>query len=217
MNKKIKQYSAIALAAAAVIPMSCKKESDKKTTPIDLDDPNITVRSLNLTLKDNDPTKRVSSPNEDVQELLDIDNNGTPDFTAVMYYFKNGADNFTLYSAFVGKDVAHENKISAYYIVSDDIPMANSLTTSEKMQSSTPSYYAAYTSLYEKDDGDVIYDFQSEFKGKGDKFVGVKFKIGTDFHYGWMKINLSSDARTLVISEVAYDTRANTPITIGAR
>ncbi|MBK6273582.1 MAG: hypothetical protein IPF58_02305 [Saprospirales bacterium] len=42
--KKIAQYSAIALAAAAVLPMACKKETKVA------DDPNIIHRDLNKTL-----------------------------------------------------------------------------------------------------------------------------------------------------------------------
>ncbi|MBK6273579.1 MAG: hypothetical protein IPF58_02290 [Saprospirales bacterium] len=85
------------------------------------------------------------------------------------------------------------------------------------MESTTPAYYVGYTALYAKYNGDVTYNFQNEFKGKGDKYVGVKFKIGSQFHYGWMKINLSTDGKSLNIIDVAYDNRANTPITIGAR
>lgn len=210
MNKKIKQYSVLAVAAAAVLPMSCSKDKNDNSA----DDPNITVRSLNLTLTDNNTVKRVSSPTE-VSNILDIDNNGVPDFYAILDYY-NVDDHLLLYSAIIADEDSSGNKVSTYF-VNGDIPMTRALTTSQQMQSSTPAYYVGYTSLYEKEDGDVLYNFQSEFKGKGDKFIGIKFKIGTDFHYGWIKVNLSSDAKTLLIKDVAYDTRPNTAITIGAR
>lgn len=212
MNKKITQYSALAIAAAAMLPLSCKKD---KTDDNGTDDPNITVRTLNLNVSDPDPTKRLSSPADELS-YIDIDNNGVNDFAAAVYYYKYDANNIDLYSAIIDVSEDSTNKISSYLVLGD-IPMARAKTTSQTIDSSTPAYYVGYTALYEKEDGTVKYNFQNEFKGKGDKYVGVKFKIGSDFHYGWMKINLSSDGKTLKIIDVAYDTRANTPITVGAR
>ncbi|MBK6273578.1 MAG: hypothetical protein IPF58_02285 [Saprospirales bacterium] len=54
MNKKIAQYSALAVAVAAVLPIACKKD---KTPTNSTDDPNITARNLNSTVSDVDPTK----------------------------------------------------------------------------------------------------------------------------------------------------------------
>lgn len=221
MNNKIKQYSALAIAIAAVLPLSCKKDDSTNGGGggTGADDPNITVRSLNLTLTDNDPAKRVSSPTGTsyVTQNLDIDNNGTPDFIGLVSYYKYNADNITLYSGITSSDTLTGNAISTYFITDDEIPMAKSLSTSQQMNSSTPSYYVGYTGYFYKYDGTVQYDFQTEFKGKGDKYVGIKFKIGTEFHYGWIKLNLSTDAKTLIIKDVAYDIRPNTPITIGAK
>ncbi len=213
MNKKIAQYSALAVAVAAILPIACKK--DKTPTNNTTDDPNITVRNLNLTVSDVDPTKRLSGPSA-TETFIDIDNNGTDDFSAAVYYYKQDADNITLYSAILGSENDSTNKITAYF-VSGDIPMVRAKTTSQIMESTTTAYYVGYTAIYAKYNGDVTYNFQNEFKGKGDKYVGVKFKIGSQFHYGWMKINLSTDGKSLNIIDVAYDTRANTPITIGAR
>ncbi|MFN8283522.1 MAG: hypothetical protein U0U67_09930 [Chitinophagales bacterium] len=221
MNKKIKQYSALAVAAASILPMACKKDKTDNTTT---DDPNITVRTLNLTVADSDPglrdshsdpTLRLNSPGS-TETNIDIDNNGVVDFTAVVSYYKPDANNIELYSAFVDASSDSSNKVTCYFVLGD-LPMARAKTTSQQMDASAPAYYAVYTGLYEKEDGAVIYNFQNEFKGQGDKYVGIKFKIGADIHYGWMKINLSADGKSLVIKDVAYDTRANTAITIGAR
>ena len=50
-TKKIAQYSAIALAASAILPMACKKETKEA------DDPNIIHRDLNKTLTLSSTTK----------------------------------------------------------------------------------------------------------------------------------------------------------------
>ena len=212
MNKKIAQYSALAVAVAAVLPIACKKD---KTPTNSTDDPNITVRNLNLTVSDVDPSKRLSGPAA-TQSFRDIDNNGVNDFSAIVYYYKYDTNNIDLYSAIIDESSDTSNKVTSYF-VSGDIPMVRAKTTSQIMESTTPAYYVGYTALYAKYNGDVTYNFQNEFKGKGDKYVGVKFKIGSQFHYGWMKINLSTDGKSLNIIDVAYDNRANTPITIGAR
>ena len=48
-----------------------------------------------------------------------------------------------------------------------------------------------------------------------DKFVGVKFLIGANTHYGWIRVALNADASSLVIKEYAYHLTPNTAITAG--
>lgn len=50
-----------------------------------------------------------------------------------------------------------------------------------------------------------------------DKFIGFKFKIGSVLHYGWLKINLSADKKTLTIKEGAYNTDADEEINAGEK
>lgn len=231
MNKKIKQYSALAIAAAAVLPMACKK--DKNDNNSSIDDPNITVRSLNLTITDNDPHKRQSSSLHTSAEysFIDFDNNGIIDMYAYQYYFRNG-DTLSTTTIFAGTDSIQGSDLTTYFAKSslipilsydsygmpnnDTIPALFPMTTSEIMNNSVSSLYYGYLNYYSKIGSNII-TRTGQFQGQGDKYIGIKFKIGTEFHFGWMKVNLSNDGKSLIIREVAYDTRPNTPITVGAR
>ena len=57
----------------------------------------------------------------------------------------------------------------------------------------------------------------SLFAGFGDKFIGVRFQISGQTHYGWIKINLPSNFHhsggTLQVISYAYNSTADSPIT----
>ncbi len=42
------------------------------------------------------------------------------------------------------------------------------------------------------------------FPGQGNKFIGIKFKIGTDTHYGWIRINMPTNVDSVKIIDWAY-------------
>jgi hypothetical protein len=54
-----------------------------------------------------------------------------------------------------------------------------------------------------------------QFPGSGDKFMGVKFTIGTSIHYGWLRLDMSSNSDSITIKDFAYETTPNTPILAG--
>ncbi len=45
-----------------------------------------------------------------------------------------------------------------------------------------------------------------------DKYIGVRFNIGTEVHYGWIKVHVNSGAASILIISHAYETNANTSI-----
>jgi hypothetical protein len=46
------------------------------------------------------------------------------------------------------------------------------------------------------------------FTGKTDKYVGLKFKIGSQTHYGWARLDARDDDRQYTLKDFAYE---NTP------
>ena len=54
-----------------------------------------------------------------------------------------------------------------------------------------------------------------KFPGAGDKFLGVKFTIGTSTHYGWLRLDMSIDSDSVTIKDFAYESLANTTILAG--
>jgi len=55
-----------------------------------------------------------------------------------------------------------------------------------------------------------------QFPGAGDKFLGVKFTIGTSVHYGWLRLDMSINSDSITIKDFAYETTPNTPILAGS-
>ena len=52
------------------------------------------------------------------------------------------------------------------------------------------------------------------FKGLGDKYVGVKFKIGGNTYYGWVLVSFDN-SKKLTIKEYAYESTPNKAIKAG--
>jgi len=52
------------------------------------------------------------------------------------------------------------------------------------------------------------------FKGLGDKYVGVKFLLNGDTYYGWVLVSFDNN-KTLTVKSYAYETTPNTPINAG--
>lgn len=198
-TKKIKQYSMLALAASAVIPMACKED---KTEP---DDPEIDVALVNLTLTyttdlQNRDTTLVILGNE-----LDLDLRNQSSYKYVYMDF-DGDSNFQ-----------NDNDVS---VNSETWDMLRILPSGSTIDTST----AAWLDPYNNDDG-YLYVFdkdpapgaKSGIAGQGDKFVAFRNGTGSSFKYGWMKVNVSSDGNTLTLKEVAMSNVANKVIKVGAK
>jgi len=55
------------------------------------------------------------------------------------------------------------------------------------------------------------------FLGTGDGYIGLKFMIGTNTHYGWVRVNLAADALSMLVKDYGYDATPNTQILAGAQ
>lgn len=53
------------------------------------------------------------------------------------------------------------------------------------------------------------------FLGQTDKFLGVKFDITGNTHYGWVRLDVAADATTITVKDYAYNTVANDSIKAG--
>jgi hypothetical protein len=51
--------------------------------------------------------------------------------------------------------------------------------------------------------------------GATNKYMGLRFKIGADWHYGWVRLDIPTDVSSLTVKDFAYETIANTAIAAG--
>lgn len=54
------------------------------------------------------------------------------------------------------------------------------------------------------------------FLGQSDKYLGLRFKIAGNDHYGWARLDMDASATSFVIKDYAYDATAGNSIPAGA-
>lgn len=54
-----------------------------------------------------------------------------------------------------------------------------------------------------------------DWRGENDKYMGVRFKIAGNDHYGWIRLSVAADATTMTIKDYAYQQTADCEINTG--
>ena len=160
---------------------------------------------------------------------LDLDNNGNEDFrivgfpvggsayaAAVIY---NGSLGSTL-PAILSNEFLGSFNIKTYY---NSTFMSNySLTFVYPFDLNQGDLIsAAQNSWFDANLSTGTLNFAGCFGGNSnwcgvmDKYVGLRFKIGANTHYGWVRMDVSLDAFTWTIKDYAYHTDPDTPILAG--
>lgn len=181
-----------------MILSSCKKEKNNNNS-------NIIVTPFNSIFN-------LSSEDTTVYKELDFDKDGAKDFTVIMkYQYKErlGNNNYVyMYASKIQNEVlAHLGSVEGYFL--------NELTTSDSI---SPTF-----TIWIPEASAATYWTQSRISinegiaGKGNSIIGLRFLIGADLHYGWLKLNVSEDFKTINIMEAAYDKRPNTSILAGEK
>ncbi|HEU4717861.1 MAG TPA: T9SS type A sorting domain-containing protein [Bacteroidia bacterium] len=143
---------------------------------------------------------------------LDMDNNATPELQ-----FKVGVSttppNYPFVYASVVLNSPSTNAIISSVQGNYAYPMR--FNSGDTIQPSSPSWvdYATHPSQYLGSVyGSALY---GNFRGQGDKFMGVRFDIGGQNHYGWVRLYVSAGADTIIIRDYAYEAIADSAIIAG--
>ena len=155
---------------------------------------------------------KVSSYNAESDMSIDINDDGMLDFEIELDLYKD-ADNDLDYELWLDYSQTG-NEYLTQEINSDDYvkPLNNN-----DLISGGSSTWESYCNFFELEKSPGYPDDNYGFAGKGDVLVGVRFMIGTERHYGWMKINASADYKSVTVKEVAYDIRPNVEIRAGEK
>ncbi len=54
-----------------------------------------------------------------------------------------------------------------------------------------------------------------EFGGAGDKYIGIRFDVGGEFHYGWILVNVASGGSSITLKSYAVEESPGKKITAG--
>ena len=59
------------------------------------------------------------------------------------------------------------------------------------------------------------FSYQGKWPGQTDKYLGLKFEIGSDTHYGWIRMDVTPDCDSIIIKDFGYNTVPNQGILAG--
>lgn len=74
--------------------------------------------------------------------------------------------------------------------------------------------YVGWVSSYTTSSGSGSFR-SGQFPGAGQKFMGAKFNIGNNVHYGWVRLDVPTANDQFTVFDFAYDTTAGAPILAG--
>lgn len=197
----MKNYKSILLLVIIVMLASCKKNSQV----VEPDNPNINHREINQEMK-------LGSYNADSEMSIDINNDGMLDFEVEIDLYKK-SDNEYEYEAYldrdqIGNEVLTQQIDSTAYI----LPMQRNA-----LISGGTTGWNAYSDIFEIGKQLGLSETRYGYAGNGDMLIGVRFMIGTQLHYGWLKMNVASDLKSIIVKEVAYEIRPNVEVKAGEK
>ncbi len=183
--------NSLAIVALSVILFSsCKK--NETATP---DDPNIVFVQLNKTV-----TTIIGSTQLD---SIDLNRDGLSELKIEFKNLSNDSGLVSLAKNSQPCEIAITSTVPAPYV--------KLFTKDETQPSSDAAYNAggAYASVR-------IAGYRLGILDNGDKYLAFRFKTGTKFNYGWMKVNINSGFTEFKLIEYAYSILPDTPIAVGA-
>jgi len=137
---------------------------------------------------------------------LDLDNNGTTDFSLT-----------ALGNVTVGWVSCDASAGSLNYVLID------SQNGQYVVSNSSNGNIGASSAYWHQTDSTNVLLYATGLGGSGgwftnsyDGYVGFKFYIGASYHYGWARVAVNTSNMSFTIKDYAYETVANTAIAAGA-
>lgn len=186
----MKTIKSIAICVIIISAFACKKETTESN------DPNIDDRIVNITID--------SSGNSN-NKIIDLDDDGTDDFNIFSTLPSLDKDN---------SDVGINGFPYYEFITEAQSPVSNKIKTFAENASinSASGTWNSIVTFYLNIDG--VSGYPVGINEQGEKLIGFRVDIGGDFHYGWMKVNVTGGHK-LTIIEYAVQTIPETAIAAG--
>ncbi|GAB4135935.1 MAG: hypothetical protein Fur0041_10290 [Bacteroidia bacterium] len=147
---------------------------------------------------------------------LDMDNNSNPEMSFQIFTYLDSLSNPIGHFAEVQLNTPTTNAImgSLFY---GYYPFPFSLNSGDSISANAggPNWRDYNVNGGLQYLGAKIYSYSyANFLGQ-DKFMGVRFSISNQTHYGWVRLYVSPDADTIIVKEYAYESQPNVGITAG--
>ncbi|MCA6363391.1 MAG: T9SS type A sorting domain-containing protein [Bacteroidetes bacterium] len=146
---------------------------------------------------------------------LDMDNNGQPELQFFFYSLVDSVSSVSMIYQVVFDNTATLGNLFQSYIAFPT-PLNNGDSISPAATDWRDSSYfqgAQYLAVYN------TYLNQSvsfgNWLGSTDKYVGIRFNINNQPHYGWIRLTIGATANQLVVKDFAYRTSPGVGLTAG--
>ncbi len=194
LNKKLLMYS---VAAGMTLSLGSRAHAEIQYTNIDPD--------MMINQAENQATRDF---------LLDLNNDGTPEFKIFQAFSTTYTFSFNYYfysynsvlqqATNNGLSVMRETAENAYVAALD----SNALISADQNFNANKvigvfSYYDTHA------DG--------MWANAGQKFMGVKFKIGENIHYGWVRLSVAPLCESFIVYDYAYEDEPGKAIRAGQK
>ena len=206
----LKNWQTILLIALFLFVVSCNKNDDLfviDNNSSSNDDPEVEIESI-LVYTDIEPDFN----GKEIADLynLDLNNDLIIDFT-VKRNFSNGREQLVIESR-----SDYNQILSVGPIYSHSIPLEINKIIFNLAEYPNGIYYdwGAIIAIGECSSGERTCSY--DWKGKGDKYLGLRFKIEDNLHYAWARFR-AEDITNWVIKDYAYNSTPNMPILAGEK
>lgn len=200
LKEKLKSYSAL---ATAVFGTAAAADAQIIYTDVN---PDAVLTITNGTIND---------------YIVDFNNDGNEDMAVATYgylYNYGGTDYQINYVfSFVAQNATAALVGTMQTIGSQQAPITTNLTAGTVIGASSAwldTTAAGGTTYFS-----AGYGLGQSFVGTGntgqDIYYGARFLIGTNTHYGWVRVNIATDASQATIKDYAYNSTPNGPINAG--
>ncbi|MBN8701444.1 MAG: T9SS type A sorting domain-containing protein [Bacteroidetes bacterium] len=146
---------------------------------------------------------------------LDLNNDAIKDYKLNLFKLSYGSSVYkmTYIEPLDTNNMFNGTGSSSFYLPTANnsgVVIDNSLSWT-KGNISSASYNLLALKVTSSSGGGVLGDWV----GKSDKYLGFKFKIGANYHYGWARLDVSLGVDSFKVKDYAYNATPNTPLTTG--
>jgi len=171
-----------------------------------------TAEAQTIVVRDINPDTAVNATHSNYD--LDINNDGVVDF----YVYKWNGGN---YSAFYFSGTAYSstgtnNNAQTIASHTNFVAELNLGDTTASASVYNGNRYSILVGAKVNVSPPVLWDAFQWPAGATDKYVGVRFGIGSEMHYGWVQLSVASDYSSITIKKVAYESSPGALMKAGA-
>lgn len=139
-------------------------------------------------------------------ESIDLNNDGQFDFKISLTLYDVVASGFSFREEIAGSNFT--NAVGTYSI--EYTPFVFKINCGDSIPFGNNFYGFQYGNFAFQFPGNIAYNW----KDAHDKYVGLKFKIGSDIHYGWLRVDVNTvdTVPNIILKSYAYEATANKKI-----